>query len=235
MFNVALAEFKMLLRNKLVAISSIVVPLTIAAVFIYSQDRFGGSSITAALITVMMVAMGVYVTATTTLAARRQSLFLKKMRTTTLSDNSIIAGLTLPIVLINVIQIAIVLVVLAVIGKMPENPHWVVIAVLSLELMYVALALVTSAFSNSPEHAQVTTLPILLLGMGVAFWVAVIDTEGNTLLNWALPGGAATDLLIKGWEFAEVDDVLRMVGFSLLWVIVSFWIAKRSFRWEPRK
>lgn len=235
MFNVALAEFKMLLRNKLVAISSIVVPLTIAAVFIYSQDRFGGSSITAALITVMMVAMGVYVTATTTLAARRQSLFLKKMRTTTLSDNSIIAGLTLPIVLINVIQIVIVLVVLAVIGKMPENPHWVVIAVLSLELMYVALALVTSAFSNSPEHAQVTTLPILLLGMGVAFWVAVIDTEGNTLLNWALPGGAATDLLIKGWEFKEVDDVLRMVGFSLLWVIVSFWIAKRSFRWEPRK
>lgn len=62
--------------------------------------------------------------------------------------------------------------------------------------MMVALALATAGLTNSPEHAQVTTLPVSLLVIAVASWVGIAGTEDLTWLKRALPGGSATELIV---------------------------------------
>ena len=88
MFAIARSEMTQLVRNRLVAASSLFIPLAFSAVLIFNRENFGGTPVTAALILVTVTAMGTYITATTTLASRRQNLFLKRLRSTSAKDAS---------------------------------------------------------------------------------------------------------------------------------------------------
>ena len=116
---------------------------------------------------VVMAAMGTYVTATTTLAARRQTLYLKRMRGAAISDRSIIAGLVLPVIAVNIVQVAVVLGTLAS-ADAPANPPLLIAAILIAEAMFAGLALATAGFSTSPEHAQYMTTPIFFTAIVAA-------------------------------------------------------------------
>lgn len=173
---IALSELTQLLRNRLVAATAVLVPVFFGGVLIAAQDNFGGSAAVASIISMVVVAMGVYITITTTLASRRQNLFLKRLRSTAASDTSIIAGLVTPLVLINVLQVAAILTVLAVVGEPPANVPVLILTMLLVETMFLGLALATSGLTNSPDHAQVTTLPVFLVTAGAAMWVALTGT-----------------------------------------------------------
>ena len=62
-----------------------------------------------------VMAFGLYTTAVTTLASRRQDLFLKRLRSTAASDRSILAGLVLPVAVIALIQVVAILAVFGVV------------------------------------------------------------------------------------------------------------------------
>lgn len=232
---IALSELSQLLRNRLVAATAILVPVFFGGVLIATQDNFGGSAVVAALISMVVVAMGVYITITTTLASRRQSLFLKRLRSTAASDGSIIAGLVAPLVVINVLQMAVILIVLAIVGEPPSNAPALIIMLLLVEAMFLGFALATSGLTNSPDHAQVTTLPIFLVTVGAAMWVALTGTEELALLKRLIPGGAAAELAVEAWNGIDFSDIIPLVLPTLAWVFVAFVVAGQLFRWEPRR
>ena len=107
---------------------------------------------------------------------------------------------------------------------------------LATVVMMLALAIATAGITNSPEHAQVTTLPLSLGTIAVASWVGITGTETLPLLKRALPGGAASELVVNAWNGpAALADSLLLVAATLAWVLVAVALASRMFRWEPRR
>jgi ABC-2 type transport system permease protein len=235
MYTIFIAELRMLVRNRLVAACALLIPVLFAVALILGRDNFGGSAIIAPLLIVTVSALGVYVTATTTLAARRQNLFLKRLRSTTANDSTILASLVSPILLVNVIQLAVVLIIVSAVGTAPDNVVALVIAILAVEALFIGLALATAGLTNSPEHAQVTTLPIFFLTVGAAIWVATTGTQDLAVVKRLLPGGAATELIIEAWNGTSFSDILSLLLPTLAWVIVGFVLARQYFKWEPRR
>ena len=234
MFAIARSEMTQLVRNRLVAASSLFIPLAFSAVLIFNRENFGGTPVTAALILVTVTAMGTYITATTTLASRRQNLFLKRLRSTSAKDASILSGLVLPIALVNLVQAGVIVAILSVVGTPPVGVVAVVAAVVVLELMFVGAAIATAGLTNSPDHAQVTTLPLFVVALGAAMWVGLTGTEELAGVKRLLPGGAVTELIAEGWSGMALHETVSLLLPSLAFVVAAFAMAKSTFRWEPR-
>ena len=234
MFAIARSEMTQLVRNRLVAASSLFIPLAFSAVLIFNRENFGGTPVTAALILVTVTAMGTYITATTTLASRRQNLFLKRLRSTSAKDASILSGLVLPIALVNLMQAGVIVAILSVVGTPPVGVVAVVAAVVVLELMFVGAAIATAGLTNSPDHAQVTTLPLFVVALGASMWVGLTGTEELAGVKRLLPGGAVTELIIEGWSGMALHEAVSLLLPSLAFVVAAFAMAKSTFRWEPR-
>jgi hypothetical protein len=151
----------------------------------------------------------------------------------------------LPEEVIGTIAFVITLIVVSflhvVIGEMvPKNLSFSVpdraVLILATPLVFFALALATAGLTNSPEHAQVTTLPISLVVIAVSSWVGITGTEDFALLKRVLPGGSATQLIINAWNGGvPVVESLPLLATTWGWVVVAVALARRYFRWEPRR
>lgn len=238
MIAIASSEITQIFRNRAVLLTNLVMPFAASAFFIYYRDVFSGIGslgYVGGLLVFTIAAFSLYATSVTTLAARRQSLFLKRLRTTAASDSSILSGLLLPVVAIAVVQVAIILTAFAWVGTAPDNVLLLVAAVATTFVMMAALGFATAGVTNSPEHAQVTTLPLSLGVIAVASWVGITGTEEMTFLKRLLPGGAATELVVEAWNGgASLTDSLLLLAPTLAWAVLGIALATRVFRWEPR-
>ncbi|HEX6344968.1 ABC transporter permease [Umezawaea sp.] len=239
MLPIALSELAQIFRNRSVLITSFVMPIAVSAFFIHQHDVFaeiGSLGYIAAIVMFTVCAFGLYASSVTTLAARRQNLFLKRLRSTAAGDAEILTGLVLPVVVIALVQVTAIMAVLAAVTTAPDNVPLLVAAVLATAVMMVGLGLATAGLTNSPEHAQVTTLPVCLGVVAVASWVGISGTEDFTLLKRLLPGGSATELVVNAWNGGvAVTDSLLLLAPTLAWVVVAATLAARLFRWEPRR
>ncbi|WP_394362578.1 ABC transporter permease [Amycolatopsis sp. SB7-3] len=239
MLSIARSELIQIFRNRSVLITSFVMPLAISAFFVYQHEVFaeiGSLGYIAAVVMFTVCAFGLYTSAVTTLASRRQNLFLKRLRSTAAGDASILAGLVLPVTVISLVQVAVIMTVLGVVTDTPANVGLLVAAVLASVAMMIGLGLATAGLTNSPEHAQVTTLPVSLGVIAVASWVGISGTDELTLLKRLLPGGSATELAVNAWNGGvALTDSLLLLAPTLAWVVVAVVLATRLFRWEPRR
>lgn len=239
MLSIASSELIQIFRNRLVLVTSLVMPVAVSAFFVYRHELFeaiGSLGYIAAIVMFMVGAFGLFTTAVTTLASRRQNLFLKRLRSTAADDTRVLSGLLLPITVIALVQVAAILVVLGAVASAPANVALLIAAVLATVIMMIGLALATAGLTNSPEHAQVTTLPVSLGVIAVASWVGITGTEELTLLKRLLPGGAATELVMNAWNGGvPLSDSLLLLAPTLSWVVVAVALATKLFRWEPRR
>ncbi|MFI5933868.1 ABC transporter permease [Actinoplanes sp. NPDC051494] len=239
MFPIAYSEFAQILRNRAVLISNLIMPLAVSAFFIYQRDSFaqiGSLGYIAVVLVFTVGAFTLYTTAVTTLSARRQDLFLKRLRSTAAGDPAILSGLTLPVALTAVVQVVVVLGIFAAVSGGPADVALLVMAILATFVMMLALAVATAGVTGSPEQAQVTTLPISLVTIAVASWVGITGTESFTLIKRVLPGGSAAELIVDTWNGGvPLADSLPLLGPTLGWVVVAIVLALRLFRWEPRR
>ncbi|MBB4686827.1 ABC transporter permease [Amycolatopsis jiangsuensis] len=239
MFAIARGELLQIFRNRLVLLTSIILPLAFSAYLIAQHGTFekiGSIGFIAAAMLFVVVAIGFYTSVVTTLASRRQNLFLKRLRSTAVSDRSILSGLVLPLAVIALVQVGVILIVLGVVVGAPADVPMLVVAVLLTVLMMLGFGLATAGVTNSPEHAQVTTLPVTTLAIGVAVWVGITGTEQLAVLKRLLPGGAATELVVDAWNgTATWAQALPQFGPVAAWIVVSLALAARLFRWEPRR
>lgn len=238
MLSIARSELTQIFRNRAVLITSLIMPVAAAAFFIRFRETFGqiGSlGYIGAVIVFTIAAFSLYATTVTTLAARRQDLFLKRLRSTAATDASILTGLVLPISVISMVQVAVILGVFAGLSDGPADVPLLVLGVVATFVMMLALGLATAGITNSPEHAQVTSLPLSLGVVAVTSWVGITGTADLTLLKRLLPGGAATELIVNAWNGGvPLGDSLLLLGPTLGWVVVAVTLALRMFRWEPR-
>lgn len=239
MLSIALGELIQIFRNRLVLVTSFVMPAAVSAFFIYRHEVFaelGSLGYIAAIVMFTVGAFGLYTTTVTTLASRRQNLFLKRLRSTAVGDAGIIAGLVLPLTVIALVQVVVIMAVLATVTTAPDNLPLLAAGVVATLAMMLGLGLATAGLTNSPEHAQVTTLPVSLGMIAVASWVGISGTEELGMLKRLLPGGAATELVRDAWNGGvPVGESLRLLAPTLAWVIVAVTLASRLFRWEPRR
>ncbi|MFC9125724.1 ABC transporter permease [Streptomyces sp. NPDC057099] len=239
MLSIALGELIQIFRNRLVLVTSLIMPTAVSAYFIRRHEVFadlGSLGYIAAVVVFTVGAFGLYTTTVTTLASRRQNLFLKRLRSTPAGDAGILSGLMLPVTVLSLVQVVAILVVLASVAGEPANVPLLAAAVLSTVVMMLGLGLATAGLTNSPEHAQVTTLPVSLGTIAVASWVGITGTEELTLLKRLLPGGSATELVLNAWNGGvPVADSLLLLAPTLSWVVVAIALASRLFRWEPRR
>ncbi|MFJ9212693.1 ABC transporter membrane protein [Streptomyces sp. L-9-10] len=239
MLSIARSELIQIFRNRLVLLNSFLIPIGACVFFVYQHETFAelrSLGYIAAVVMFTVAAFGLYTTAVTTLASRRQTLFLKRLRSTPASDGSILSGLVLPVTVLALIQVTAILAVLAAVAGEPANWFLLAAAVVSTVIMMLGLGLATAGLTNSPEHAQVTTLPISLGSVAVTNWVGITGTEELTLLKRLLPGGSATELAINAWNGGvPVAESLPLLLPTLAWVVVAVALASRLFRWEPRR
>ncbi|TDC48835.1 ABC transporter permease [Actinomadura sp. KC345] len=239
MFSIAMGELIQIFRNRLVLVTSMVMPAAISAYFIHQHETFaelGSLGYIAAIMMFTVAAFGLYATSVTTLASRRQNLFLKRLRSTAAGDAGILSGLLLPVVLISLVQIAVLLGVLAAVAGRPAHPALLAAAVVATTAMMTGLGLATAGLTNSPEHAQVTTLPVSLGVIAVASWVGISGTEDLATLKRLLPGGSATELAVNAWNGdVPMADSLALLAPTLAWIFAAVTLAHRLFRWEPRR
>ncbi|NEB90984.1 ABC transporter permease [Streptomyces bauhiniae] len=239
MLSIAFSELMQVFRNRLVLLTSFVIPVVPCAFFVYRHEVFaelGSLGYIAAVVMFTVTAFGLYATTVTSLASRRQNLFLKRLRSTAVSDAGILVGLMLPVTVLAMVQIAAILAVLAVVTGAPASVPMLVAAIVSTVAMMLALGLATVGFTNSPEHAQVTTLPVSLGAIGVSTWVGITGTNELTQVKRLLPGGSATELVLNAWNGGvPVADSLPLLLPTLAWVVVAVTLAYRMFRWEPRR
>ena len=239
MLPIALSELIQILRNRSVLISGFIIPIVSGAAFVWQHEVFekiGSLGYVASTVVFTVTAFSLYAAIVTTLASRRQNLFLKRLRSTAASDASILFGLVLPGTVIALVQVTGMLGVLTAVSSGPDNIALFVTGVLATVLMMLALGLATAGLTNSPEHAQVTTLPISLGAIAVASWVGISGTEDLTVLKRMLPGGSATELMIDAWNGGTaVSDSLLLLAPTAAWVVVAGVLAFTMFRWEPRR
>ncbi|MGW6457558.1 ABC transporter permease [Streptomyces sp. NPDC055078] len=239
MLSIALSELIQIFRNRLVLVSSFLMPTAVSSYFVYQHETFaklGSLGYIAAVVVFTVGAFGLYATTVTTLASRRQNLFLKRLRSTAAGDAEILSGLLVPVTAIALVQVTVILVVLAVVAGEPTDVLLLAVAVLATVVMMLGLGLATAGVTNSPEHAQVTTLPISIGTIAVSGWVGISGTGELGLLKRLLPGGSATELVVNAWNggVAVADSLILLVP-TLGWVVVSVALAARLFRWEPRR
>ncbi|QVQ53786.1 ABC transporter permease [Spiractinospora alimapuensis] len=238
MLAIAHGELIQIFRNRLVLVTMLVLPVAFSALYIYLHETIPGLPLgaVAAVLMFLVVTMGLYTTTVTTLASRRQNLFLKRLRSTAAGDPTILSGLLLPVSVITLVQVAVMLTVLSVIAGAPANVPLLAAATAATVVMMLGLGLATAGVTNSPDHAQVTTLPILIGVLGVSGWVAFTGTEELTVVKRLLPGGAASELVVNAWNGGvAVADSLVLLAPTLGWVVVAVALAARIFRWEPRR
>ncbi|OLR93633.1 ABC transporter permease [Actinokineospora bangkokensis] len=237
MLAIARSELVQIVRNRLVLVTSFIVPLATSALFIAKRDLFEplGFAYIAVAVSFVVLVMGLYATTVTTLAARRQTLFLKRLASTAASDAGILSGLLLPAAVLSLVQVAAILAVLAAVTGAPAHPALVVLALVTTAAMMLGLGLATAGLTRSPEHAQVTTLPVILGTLVIASWVSITGTDDLTLLKRLLPGGVAAELLGGAWGGGADAGSLVLLAPTLAWVVVAVALAARLFRWEPRR
>jgi ABC-2 type transport system permease protein len=239
MLSIAHSELIQIVRNLAVLVTSFIMPMAASAFFIYYRDTFeriGSLGYIGAVLVFTIGAFSLYATTVTTLAARRKDLFLKRLRSTATSDPAILSGLVLPVSVISLVQVGVILGVFAAATDRPANVPLLAAAIASTFVMMLALGMATAGVTNSPEHAQVTTLPLSLGTVAVASWVGITGTESLTLLKRLLPGGSATELVVNAWNGGvPLTDSLLLLAPTLSWVVVAIALASKLFRWEPRR
>lgn len=238
MLTLAHSELLQLVRNRSVLVTSLMMPVAACVFFIQFRDvfaRIGSLGYVAAVLTVTIGAFSLYGTTVTTLAARRQTLFLKRLRCTAITDWALLAGLVLPVSVLAVVQVALILAAFAAVSGRPADVALLVAAIAATLVMMLALGTATAGLTRSPEHAQVTTLPLSLGIVAVSSWVGIAGTESLTVLKRLLPGGAATELLVAAWNGTISGADPLLLAPTLGWVAVSILLAAKLFRWEPRR
>lgn len=239
MLTIARHELTQILRNRAVLVAGLVIPFAVSASLVWRHETFediGSLGYLASTIVLTIAAFSLYSTVVTTLASRRQNLFLKRLRSTAARDHEILWGLVLPATAIAGVQLLGILAVLAAVAGSPDNIPLFAAGTLATIAMMLGLGLATAGLTHSPEHAQVTTLPVSLGTIAVGVWVGISGTEDLATLKRLLPGGAATELMTDAWNGgAPVADSLVLLAPTLAWVLLALILAQRLFQWEPRR
>ncbi|MCZ2811265.1 MULTISPECIES: ABC transporter permease [unclassified Modestobacter] len=251
-WSLASAETRLLVRNRTALVNSVLLPLLfVAAVPALGLDEgefpYGARLlVTAVGISLVMVT---YYNLVTTYVARREDLVLQRMRTGELTDVEVLAGTAAPTVFVTLGQVVVIAAGVVLLGEWsaPADVVLPLVALLAGTLLMVVLAAASTSFTRTPESAQITTLPIIVVSTGLSgvFYPLSVLPEALGQIARFLPLTPVVELLQLGlagqtWQGDAVDgSVWPHAGMPLAvlagWLVVGSIAARRGFRWAPRR
>jgi ABC-2 type transport system permease protein len=248
----AAAETRLLLRNRTAVVNSVLAPLLLVVAirtFGAPDGAPAGAALLATAIAVTLV-FTTYYNLVTTFVARREELVLQRMRTGELTDGEILLGTATPSLLVSLVQVLVVLAGVAAVGEWsaPVDVILPVVATVGGALLMLLLAAVSTAFTRTAENAQITTMPFVLATTSLSglFFPLTAFPEQLAHVARLLPLTPVVELARLGlagrtWTGNAVDfagawaaapfPIAALAG----WLIVAAVVARRVFRWAPRR
>jgi ABC-2 type transport system permease protein len=249
----ASAEIRLLLRNRTAAVYSVLAPVlllgSVAAIAVSNGMELDGPTLIADAIGITLIFVAYY-NLVTTFVARREELVLQRMRTGELTDGEILLGTAVPTLFVTVVQIVVVGVGVVVLGRWsaPVDVVLPLLALLGGGALMVVLAAASTSFTRTVEAAQFTTLPMVLaatLLSGLLVQLSGFPEQAAQVFRF-LPLTPVIELSRLGlvgetWSGHAVDTAGAWAAAPLPlavlagWLVVGAVVARRVFRWAPRR
>lgn len=246
----ARAEVTLLLRNRTALFTALTMPLLFVGLYATLPGGLGGPAAVTGLVTGSALLFVVHYTLVTSVVARREQHTLKRLYTSPARPATVLVGMTLPLVVLLVLQVLLGLAATAVLtglGGLPR-PGLLVPAVLLGAAVWAVLALVCSVVTRSVESAQLSTLPLILVALlfsGLSLPLGLLP-EALRVLAQLTPMFPVVDLVALAFGPARVTTevavggalvraVLVDVAVLVGWLVGGLALVRRSFRWEPRR
>lgn len=240
MTALALVELKLLLRKRVTAFSVLLVPaalIAFVALGMHPEEPGEWGQLLGSQVTLLTV-FSSYLVTLTVFTARRQSLVLKRLRTSSLSGRGILAGVLGPVAAVGMAQVVGYLVACTALdAPAPDAPLVVVAGVVLAVAVALTLGVATACLTRSVEATQVTGMPVTI-GATAGLALTGAATPWVAGLGLALPMSGPADLVARGWsagiDLGDVPVAPLDLASTLLWLAVAGAVISRSFRWEPR-
>lgn len=247
MLALARAELTLLGRSKASLVTMLVVP--IAMTFMISSttdqkalDKAGLSA--GAVLLPGAIAFGLlfalYNGVVGVMVVRREQLVLKRLRTGEARDTEILAGASLPSVVIALGQCTVLATGCAVVFDMglPPAPQLLLLGVALGVVMLTALGAATAGITKSAEAAQLTVIPLMLVSMAGSGVFVPLEIFPDRLASVCelLPLTPVVELVRGAWTGSmSAHDAFGHVLTAVAWTMLSVFAVRRWFRWEPRR
>jgi ABC-type multidrug transport system permease subunit len=235
---IAGAEVTLLRRNALTLALGVVLPVALGLLILWAEADTGraGQGAAVGLMLATLLTLTAHVSATTTLAARRQQSVLRRLRLSGASDLAILAGTVSPSAILTVAQTVVLLAVVGVVGGLDRVAAVpLLLAVVAGTAVACALATLTAAFTSAPELAQLTTTPFGLAFLGGALWAVQTPPGEVTWPMLTLPGAAVIQLARIAWHVPGSGGLPAAVVPLALWALAATVVACRVFTWDLRR
>ena len=246
------AETRLLLRNRTAVVNSVLLPLFFVA--LVPITGMGGEgplgprlAVTSSGVTLVFLT---YYNLVTTFVARREDLVLQRMRSGELTGAEVLLGTATPTLLVTAAQVVLVLAGTAVIGEWsaPVDVVLPLLALLGGTALMTLLAVASTAITRTPESAQITTLPLVLVATaasGLLYPLSVFPDRVAEVMRLT-PVEPVVELARLGlagqtWDGRAVDWAGAWAAAPQPLLVLAAWIAvtaavsSRVFRWAPRR
>lgn len=238
MSYLALVELKLLLRGWITAFSVVAAPVLVAGLTLSGRPYPDGWGQPLASNVVLLTIFSPFLLSLMVFTARRQSFVLKRLRTSSLSDRALFAGVLGPVVVIGLGQVVAYLVFCVAVGApLPSSPLLAVVGVVLCVAGGTALGVATACLSRSVEATQLTGVPVIL-GALVGMVLTGSPSSPRAGVGLALPFAGPADLVAHGWAggvtLGDVPVVPLGLASTVMWLAVAGAVFSRAFRWEPR-
>ncbi|WP_278314233.1 hypothetical protein [Lolliginicoccus levis] len=213
------------------------------ATVVESDDRAVWGTMVAST-TPVLVTMSVASALAIVIAVRRESHVFKALRTTELSPVQMVLALAAPYLVIGMVVGALVLGAFTLLGApAPESWALLLAGLVGVVMLSIIGGIATGAFSTSAASVQFTTIPVLLVSVAFPTLALqpLIEAEARSWLLLA-PFSGVADLLARGMgaDLASAPAALGMpivlvdVLSTVVWIGAGLWLARATWRWEPR-
>jgi ABC-2 type transport system permease protein len=241
MLTLSMVELRLMLRRKITAVSVVVVPLALAALTLFGPPPASAQEWAGLLSRhfLLLMTLSVYLVSVTVFTARRQSLVLKRLRTSGLTDREILLGVLGPVMLVGLVQtVAYFVFCLAIGAPAPVSPLLVGVGLALGVVVATALGVATACLSRSVEATQLTSTPVVFASMAGLFLTAA-GSPVVAAVGLAMPLAGPTDLVARGWSdtgtvVANLPVTPLALASTVLWLTLAGLAVHRWFRWEPR-
>ncbi|REE99639.1 ABC transporter permease [Thermomonospora umbrina] len=260
LLRLARLDATLMWRNRTALFGVVGLPAFFAAMLVVSK---GNGSTTAGMESVLFTGTGnlgffllpaVFMNLLNVFTARREELTLKRLRSGPLSDVEVLGGSVLSGALLYLVQSAVIVVIIAAVlgGGAPGDPVLMLVGMLLGVAVFSLLAAALSGVTPTVELAQLTVLPVLLVSMLASGSMIPLDElpEGVRQAARLVPLTPVVEIVrtaYLGRDFTGGGDhgsvgVLEAwtacgpaLAVLAAWVAAGVWLARRYFRWEPRR
>lgn len=260
LLRIARLDLTLLWRNRTSLLTVIGLPSFFGVLLVVARDS---GNKTAGLASALYVGTGeiafflvfaVFINLAGVLTARREDLILKRLRSGPLPDGAILGGIVLSATAVYAAMAGILMVVVSVVlgAGAPADPLLLLLALGAGVVVFALLGFAVAGITPTAELTQWTVVPMLFLCMAGSGFMFPLDDLPDGLQKAAamVPLSPVVEIVrtaYLGQDYTYGGDRgdLSLLGawaacgpaflVLLAWAAVGAWLARRWFRWEPRR